>query len=58
MILSDKEIRTYIQNTNTPMIEPFLEDHLQAASYDISMSGNISVLTRLISATWTICTRK
>lgn len=47
MILSDKEIRTYIQNTNTPMIEPFSEDHLQAASYDISMSGNISVLKRI-----------
>ena len=47
MILSDKEIKKYIQNTTTPMIEPFLEDHLQAASYDISMSGNISVLKRI-----------
>ena len=47
MILSDKEIRIYIQNTTTPMIEPFLEDHLQAASYDVSMSGNISVLRRI-----------
>lgn len=47
MILSDKEIRAYIQNTTAPMIEPFVEDHLQAASYDVSMSGNISVLKRI-----------
>ena len=47
MILSDKEIRKYIQITNTPMIDPFSEDHLQAASYDISMSGRISVLKRI-----------
>jgi len=47
MILSDKEIRKYIQNTDTPMIDPFSEGHLQAASYDISMSGRISVLKRI-----------
>ena len=47
MILSDKEIRAYVQNTTNPLIEPFLEDHLQAASYDVSMSGNISVLKRI-----------
>jgi len=47
MILSDKEIKSYIQDTTAPMIEPFSEDHLQAASYDISMSGNISVLKRI-----------
>ncbi len=47
MILSDKEIRAYIQNTDTPMIEPFLEDHLQAASYDITMSGHISLLKKI-----------
>lgn len=47
MILSDKEIRAYIQNTTAPMIEPFLEDHLQAASYDITMSGNISLLKKI-----------
>lgn len=47
MILSDKEIRAYVQNTVAPMIEPFLEDHLQAASYDITMSGNISLLKRI-----------
>ncbi len=47
MILSDKEIRAYVQNTTPPMIKPFFEDHLQAASYDISMSGNISVLKRI-----------
>ena len=47
MILSDKEIRAYIQNAATPMIVPFSENQLQAASYDISMSGNISVLKRI-----------
>lgn len=47
MILSDKEINAYMQNAAAPMIEPFLEDHLQAASYDVSMSGNISVLKRI-----------
>ena len=47
MILSDKDIRKYIQDTNIPLIEPFSDDHLQAASYDVSMSGNISILKRL-----------
>lgn len=47
MILSDKEIKTYTHDTNAPLIDPFLEDHLQAASYDVSMSGNISVLKRI-----------
>ena len=37
MILSDKDIRKYIQDTNIPLIEPFSDDHLQAASYDVSM---------------------
>lgn len=47
MILSDKEIRAYIQNKTIPMIEPFEENQLQAASYDVSMSGNISILKRI-----------
>lgn len=47
MILSDKEIRKYIQDTTSPLIEPFFEDHLQAASYDVSMSGNIATLKRI-----------
>ena len=47
MILSDKDIRKYIQDTNIPLIEPFSDYHLQAASYDVSMSGNISILKRL-----------
>ena len=44
MILSNKEIKKYVQDTKTLLIEPFIEEHLQAASYDISMSGNIVVL--------------
>lgn len=47
MILSDQEIRAYAQNADAPMIEPFLEDHLQAASYDVSLSGNLSLLKRI-----------
>ena len=47
MILSDKEIQKYIHNTTTPLIEPFSENHLQAASYDVSMSGNIAVFKRI-----------
>ena len=46
MILSDKEIRKYVQNTVDPLIQPFVEANLQAASYDVSLSGNISVLKR------------
>lgn len=44
MILSDKEIRAYSENQVLPLITPFVEDQLQGASYDISMSGNIIVL--------------
>lgn len=47
MILSDKEIRKYVQTPDAPLIVPFSESQLQAASYDISMSGNISVLKRI-----------
>lgn len=47
MVLSDKEIRKYNIPPNSPLIEPFSEEHLQAASYDVSMSGNISVLKRI-----------
>ena len=44
MILSDKEIRAYSKNQVLPLITPFVEEQLQGASYDISMSGNIIVL--------------
>lgn len=47
MILSDKEIKAYNQNPDAPLIEPFREDHLQSASYDVSLSGNIAVLKRI-----------
>lgn len=45
MILSDKEIRDMVENyrkyeLEKPLIEPFNEERLQGASYDISM-GNI-----------------
>lgn len=32
MILSDKEIRKYVQNTDDPLIQPFVEANLQATS--------------------------
>lgn len=44
MILSDKQIRAYSENRVLPLITPFVEEQLQGASYDISMSGNIAVL--------------
>ena len=44
MILCDKEIRAYSKNQVLPLITPFVEEQLQGASYDISMSGNIIVL--------------
>lgn len=44
MILSSKEIREYITNSKSPMIQPFAEEQLQGASYDVSMSGKIAVL--------------
>lgn len=44
MILSDKEIRAYSKNQVLPLISPFVEEQLQGASYDISMSGNMVVL--------------
>jgi len=47
MILSDKEIRRLAQESTLPLIDPFSEDHLQAASYDVTLSGNISVLKRI-----------
>lgn len=46
MILSDKEIRKYAQESTSPLIKPFSEDCLQAASYDVSLSGNIAILNR------------
>ena len=44
MILSSNEIRKYITNPNDSMIQPFSEEQLQGASYDVSMSGTIAVL--------------
>ena len=42
MILTDKEIRKLcLENSQKPLIAPFKEEYLQAASYDVSMSGNI-----------------
>lgn len=46
MILSDKEIRAYSKKQVLPLITPFVEEQLQGASYDISMSGNIIVMKR------------
>ena len=44
MILSEKDIREYAQRQDMPLICPFVEEQLQSASYDVSMSGNIAVL--------------
>lgn len=44
MILSSNGIRKYITTSNDSMIQPFSEEQLQGASYDVSMSGTIAVL--------------
>ena len=44
MILSSNEIRALVANSNTPMIQPFSEVHLQGASYGVSMSGSVTKL--------------
>lgn len=41
MILSDKEIRKLSTEMTPPLIQPFSEENLQGASYDVSMSGDI-----------------
>ena len=44
MILSSNEIRKFITKSDDSMIQPFSEEQLQGASYDVSMSGAIAVL--------------
>ena len=44
MILSSNEIRALVANSNTPMIQPFSEEQLQGASYDVSMFGSVTKL--------------
>lgn len=44
MILSSNEIRKYINDTDKSLIQPFAEDQLQGASYDVRLSGNLAVL--------------
>ena len=44
MILSNREIRELALQTDAPMIQPFSEEQLQGASYDVSLSGNLTVL--------------
>lgn len=41
MILNDKEIRKLSTEITPPLIQPFSEENLQGASYDVSMSGDI-----------------
>ena len=44
MILTDKEIRERCEpSVQKPLISPFIEEHLQGASYDISMSDTIHI---------------
>lgn len=42
MVLTDKEIREYSQREEEPLIAPFQEDQLQAASYDVKLSGRLA----------------
>ena len=48
MVLTDKEIRSLCIQTKTPLISPFDEEKLQGASYDVSMTGQISVFRKNI----------
>lgn len=47
MLLSDKEIRMYSVESEQKMIQPFEEDQLQSASYDVSLSGSIVQLINI-----------
>lgn len=42
MVLVDKEIRESCQDKKKPLITPFYEAQLQAASYDVTLSGQIT----------------
>lgn len=44
MVLVDEEIRSRSLNKKCGMITPFHEEQLQGASYDVSMSGEITIL--------------
>lgn len=44
MILSERQIREYVNNDSNPLITPFSEEQLQGASYDVSMSDSIMML--------------
>lgn len=48
MVLTDKEIREYSQRKEDPMITPFCEDQLQAASYDVKLSGRIASFKKTV----------
>lgn len=48
MILTDKEIRRYSQREDGPLIAPFHEDQLQAASYDVQLSGRIATFKKTV----------
>ncbi len=47
MLLSSKEIRRYSVESDVKMIQPFSEDQLQSASYDVSLSGSIVQLVNM-----------
>lgn len=47
MILSDRDIRKFNQQFPA-LIEPFEEERLQAASYDLSLSSHISVFNKQV----------
>lgn len=47
MILSDRDIRG-LNQTDKALIEPFCEENLQGASYDLCMSSHISVFKKQV----------
>ena len=48
MVLTDKQIRAYSMRKDAPLIVPFHDEQLQGASYDVTLSGEISVFRRSI----------
>lgn len=46
MVLTDKEIRDCAQREEEPLITPFHEEQLQAASYDVKLSGRFAAFKK------------
>lgn len=46
MVLTDQDIRSYAQRENEPLIVPFREKQLQAGSYDVTLSSQLTAFKR------------